>query len=222
MSKNVTWAINRAFLHAKGKATAPAVGTGKHDQLLAIADTVQKMWAGEPGMEWNSLYDSVELADAVSATATYALPATVDTLSKRADDPVIITDTNGGITRYTVVDPSQLDRQREAKVVAKIGRSLVFPQAFAADSPLIGGTITVPAILAVSDITSGDDIIQVDDPLWMAYAMAAEFAQNDLVKISNVPHLQDVANLLMQKMKDNNGGNMDELVRDWSPAGVEW
>ena len=222
MSKTVEWTIERAFLHAKGKATVPAAGTSKHNAMLGIADTVQKMWAGEPGVEWNSLYALTELADAVSTSKTYALPDTVDTLSKRADDPVTITDTDGQVTRYAVVDPSQLDRQREAKVCAKIGRNIVFPQEFDADSNLIGGTITVPAILAVADITTTAQEVQVDDPLWMAYVMAAEFAQNDLVKVSNVPHLQDVANLLMQKMKDNNGGTMDELVRDWAPAGLEW
>lgn len=220
MSKDVTWAIGRAFLHAKGKATPPTAGS-KYNQLLAIADSAQKLWSTEPNVEWNSLYAATALTPLVSTSKTYAIPDTVDYIAKRVTDPITIT-VGTSITTYKLVTASQLYQYRTNRVCAKIGRNLVFPAVFDAASPLIGGTITIPAILKVNDIALGTDIIQVDDPMWIAYAMAAEFDQNDLIKVTNVPHLQDLANLSMQKMLENNGGSVNELVMDWQPAGEEW
>jgi hypothetical protein len=69
----VDQAITKAFLHAQRKPTAPAVGTTKYNALLAIADSMQKLWATEPDVEWDSLYQpGPTLAVTVTATDTFA------------------------------------------------------------------------------------------------------------------------------------------------------
>lgn len=215
MAQNVAWAIQKAFLHAQRKADAPAAGTSKYDVLLAQADSMQKIWEIEPGVEWDSRY-SLETIGTVSATDTFELPDEVRTISKNPDNPILLT--NGtSTTTYTLVKPGQLYKHRNSKVCAQIGRNLVFPEAFTSDSSVFGYSIKVPALLYVDDIASENDDIQVDDPMWLAYMMAAEFVRNDVVKANQYDNLLALADQHMQAMKAANSGHLEEF-----PGGAAW
>lgn len=215
MAQTVAWAIQKAFLHAQRKSDAPATGTSKYEVLLDLADTMQKQWETEPGIEWDSRY-SLETIGTVTATDTFDLPDEVRTLSKSEDNPIRLT--NGtSTTSYRLVKPSQLYKYQDAQVCAQVGRSLVFPKAFASDSSLLGFSIKVPALLYVSDITAPTDTIEVDDPLWLAYMMAAEFVRNDVVKSGQYDNLLALADQCMQTMKANNSGQLEEIS-----AGAPW
>jgi hypothetical protein len=213
----VSAAIGRAFLHAQGKATAPASGTPKYNALLAIADSMQKLWASEPDTEWDSLYSRENLTAVITVSDSIALDDTIQYLSKREGESILLND-----TPYTLVKPSQLYRKRESNVCAQIGRSLKFPTAFAADSPLIGATVEVPAILYTTDITDGTNTIEVDDPMWLVYMMAAEFARNNIIKAQQYDNLLAYAEQSMTKMKQNNGGQLEEIPRGVFVAGESW
>lgn len=217
----VDQAIAKAFLHAQRKATPPASGTSKYNALLAIADSMQKLWATEPGIEWDSLYQLVQLAATVTATDTFALGTTINDLSQREGDYVLVT--NGTNTsEYRIINPNQLYQYRYEAAVARIGTNLKFSKAFAATDSVIGYNIKVPAVVYVADITAGTDIIAVDDPMWLCYMMAAEFARNDVVKQGQYDNLLALADQHMQRMKQANGGQVDAIATPWQPAGESW
>lgn len=206
----VAWAIQKAFLIAQRKAEAPAAGTSKYEVLLDLADSMTKAWETEPGVEWDSLY-SLATIGTVTATDTFPLLATINYISKSEDNPIRIT--NGTTTKtYRLVSAKQLYKYRDNDVCAQIGRNLVFAKAFTADSSLLGYDIKVPAILYADDITAETATIQVDDPMWLAYMMAAEFCRNDVVKQGQFDTLLGYADQSMQRMKQANGGQLEELA----------
>lgn len=215
MSMTADQVIQKSFLHAQRKATAPNQGTPKYLALLGIVDSMQKLWASESDVDWDSLYDLRTLAAPAPLSDSVALDADIDYLIKQERNPVRI-----GDRTFKVVNPSQLYTYRESDVCAQIGSTLRFSRTL--DSALTGLSIQVPAILRVNDITVGTDIVQVDDPMWLVYSSAAEFNRNDLVKVSQYDNLLQLADMVMQKMKQKNVGSMEEVDMPWQPAGESW
>jgi hypothetical protein len=223
MAQTVDWAIQKAFLLAQRKPVPPAVGTTKYQALLDLADTLQQMWAAEPGTEWDSLYSVVTLGPSTT-TDTYTLPAQIDYISKNEEDPIRLVSPDGTQTRrYKLVRPNQLYRYKDDNVCAQIDTILKFGKPFDSSSVDLGYTIEVPSILYVPTITSGSDQIAVYDPMWLAYMMAAEFCRNDVVKVGQYGNLLNYANEAMQRMKYANSGQLEEVnLGDRWAAGVEW
>lgn len=215
-TRTASWIISKAYKAAKAKSTAPTSGT-KYDLLLDIIDNEQRNWQDEPDTQWDSLYLKANCADTVTTEDTYELPDTIREISKRADDYVLV-----GTTKYKIVRPSQLSRYQSDNVVAQVGRNLVFPSDFTAGTASIGATITVPGYGYVNDITAGTDLVEVDNPQWLIYACAAEFIRNDIVKGGQYQNLLDKAELVMEKMKQNNSGQVEELVREFAVEGETW
>lgn len=216
----VETAITKAYSLAKGKATPPASGTNKYNQLLLEADTLTKAWAAEPGIQWGSLYSRVDCGT-LGAVSSVALDSSINYVIKSEQDPIYAT-INGERTDFKVVRPDQLFINRFENSVAIAGRNLIFHEALTSDSPLYGATLTVPSVIYPDDITAGTDTIQVDDPMWLVYMMAAEFVRNDLVRQNQYPNLVNYAQESMKKMKENNQASYEEVIADWQPLGVSW
>jgi hypothetical protein len=212
--------LAKAFQQAKGKPVPPETGSTKYNSLVILCDSFQKVWAAEPGVEWDSLYSVVDIG-VVTATNTFELDDTIDYIVKRSTDPVYLSD---GTNRadYTVVRPNQLYVDRDGMVVAQAGINLLFPSAFASDSQYIGYTINVPAILKPEDLTAGADDVQVDDPMWLVHMVAANFIATDLARRDDYSrHIAD-AQVIMEKMKQRNSGQNETVnVSTWSPLGGE-
>lgn len=218
MSRSADWVIAKAYLKANRKATPPTSGSSKYEALLDIVDSMQKQWADEEGIDWNSLFELTTLVPLITETDTFALPATVDYISKRSDDYILVTDGTSTKT-FSLIQANQLYKFRDQDACAQVGRNLVFSRAFTSTSPELGYSIKVPAYNWVDDIEDGTDIVQVDRPMWLAYASAAEFVRNDIVKSSQYDNLLALAEQVMNKMKYANGGQVEELVTEWQPAG---
>lgn len=209
--------ISKAYTYAVRKSVPPATGTTKYNILLAIVDMKQKEWASEPGVDWDSLteYDRV-LSNAVSAGGVAALDVDVDHLLKDESAPVLV---NG--TEYTVVSPAQLYKYRNTRAVAEVKGVLTFSNPN--DTNLsVGSAVTAPIIRKVGDITTGSSVIEVDEPMWLAAAVAAEFVRNDIVKAANYNLILDIADTYMEKMKERNGGSIEEVGLSWTPEGMTW
>jgi hypothetical protein len=216
----VTTAITKAFLHAQRKATPPAAGTTKYEALLAIADSMQKMWAAEPDVEWNSLYELVNIGN-VTATDEFDLDDSIDTISKREGDFILLK--SGTLTTTVkIITPNQLYEYRYQLAAARVGSTLKFSTPFVSTDSTIGYSINVPSIVYPSDITAATNTIQVDDPMWLVYMMAAEFCRTDTVKGAQYDNLLQMADLHMQKMKAANGGQNDAVILNWQPDGISW
>ena len=219
MSKSVDWCIKNAYLAATRKAAAPAVGTTKYNALLGLVDLMQKEWADTEGVEWNSLYTLVSNGT-LSATDTFDLDDTIQYISKREGDYGLAT--NGtNTTTYQIVTPNQLYGYRDQAVVAQVGQTLKFSKAFTSTSGVFGYSFKIPAIVYPDDITSGTQEVQVDDPLWLVYKVAAEFVSADLVKNYLEPRLTAKADKIMMKMKQANTGQYEVVDTNWRPAGSD-
>lgn len=220
MSMTVTTAITKAYSAAKGKATPPAVDTAKYNQLLLLADSLQKVWAAEPGVQWDSLYSKVS-AGAIGAVSSIAVPVTTNYIIKEENDPIhAISGTQR--TDFKLVRPNELYTNRYVNAVAQAGRSLIFHEAFTSASPTFGWTLYVPSIIYPTEITTGADVVQVDDPMWLVFMMAAEFVRNDLVRQNQYASLVNYATESMTKMKQDNQGQNETVDTPWAPLGVSW
>lgn len=221
--RTLDWVITKAFAHANRKGTAPAQGTPKYNVLTTIADSMQKLWADESGEDWDSLYQLTTLPTVVSATDTFAYDPSIKYLSQKADDYVKLVSPDGTqVKRYNVIRGNQLDLYRYQNAAAEIGRNLKFSQPFTSTSPELGYSIIVPNYTFVNDLANPTDLVQVDSPMWLAYMTAAEYVRNDSVRAAQYNNLLTLADEIMQKMKDANGGQLDAVTTEWAPSGESW
>lgn len=212
-------AIEKAYLEATRKSVAASViTTAKYEGLAALADNLQKEWQSEEGTDWNSLYRRVSIGT-VTATDSFPLDASIRKIVRSSTDPVVLSDGNTS-SYWTVVNPQAL--LQYDGVCTQRGGSLVFSSPFTATSSEFGYTITVPAYVYVSDLTSGTDVIQVDDPMWLVYSMAAEYVRNDKVRNDQYDSLRKRADKRMLAMKQNNGSQIEQMPveNEWTQDGV--
>lgn len=229
----INTAIEKAYLTATRKKLAyPAIPTRKYDALLGYADDFSKVWEAEAGTDWISRYELVSLGT-ITATDVFDLDDSIRKLSMQQGDPAYVT---VGSQRYyyDIVRPDRLfvtDFDDEMPslvgpndVVARIGRTLKFRRAFTSDDQPFGGTLTVPAYTYVDDVTSGSQDVQVDDPMWLVYMMAAEYVRNDTVKQGQYGNVIDKANDRMAAMKADNTSQIEEVMNatDMRFSGETW
>jgi hypothetical protein len=212
--------ISRAYLLATGKATAPASGTNKYLKIIALANVCQDMWQNEPDVDWDSLYLKVSLSGTVTATDTFALSASVREISHRDGDYIEIVKTDGQSSYFLLVRADELLEQQRSgnRVVARVGSNLVFSSAFVATDPEFGGTIKVPCYTNVSDLSSEASIIQVDNPLWLCYMVAAEYCRTDITLNYRTDDLVSRANQVMEDMKQAQESNISYPIK--APIGI--
>lgn len=215
-------AIQKAYLLATGKPTAPTAGSTKYNRLLGIINIMQDLWQAEAGVRWNSLYSVATSPDTVTTTDTFQLPTSIRDVSKTEKDYVRVNRLDGGTSNYTLVNPEQLSAYPGNRVVARVGNNLKFSIAFPSDSADIGGSISVPGYTSLPELTNDTDVISVDDPNWLVYMTAAEYVRNDITKQNQYGNLIALAQSSMDSMKANNSGQIDEVQRPWSPLGETW
>lgn len=227
---NITEFISDTYLKSVGKPTPPAAGTRKYNQIVALGDFYQRRWAREPGVNWHSLYNPAFSIGTVTATDTFDLDtSSIRNLSDREGDTVRIVWSNG--TSYTDYDLIAHDKLKDyyhnptktsssGFVCTRIGNQLVFNHIFASTDAQFGGEIFVPCYVFPDEITStnpNDNEVQVDDPDWLVTRVAAEYVRNDITRRQRYPELLSEANEIMERMIDDNEGQIVEVDRPWSP-----
>lgn len=218
--RTANYVIQKAYLAAQRKSVMPGQGTTKYNVLLGLVDSAQDDWRNEPDTYWDSLYQTINTGT-ISTTDTYDLDDDIDFISRRSGDYITITnDTN--TEKVLFVSPEQLYLNKNELAVARIGRTLKFSKPFLATSPYIGFKLNVPAYIFTDDITSGNTLVQCDDPMFLAYMVAAEFSRTDTVRAGQYNNLLDKAAERMSKMKQNNGGQIEEIPRDFYVMGETW
>lgn len=204
--------IQKAYLRATGKPTAPTSGSRKYNQLVELGKYFTDTWQNEPGTDWTSLFD-FRNTGTVTATDTFALDATIRKVSQQEGDTIKIVHTDDSETYYELIPADRLNEYRYDYAVAVIGRNLVFSSPFTADSRQLGGTIVAPSYGYAEFPSTDGGSIEVDDPNWLVVMAAAEFVRNDITRQNQYPNLIAEANVLMQKMKENSGVGVDEIYR---------
>jgi hypothetical protein len=216
--------VTRAYLLATGKATAPASTTNKYSKLVGLANVCQNQWENEPDVEWDSLYLTVTLAATITATDTFALSASIREISHREGDYIRVVHTDLSETKYQLVKPNEMADYRASgiKVVSRVGSNLVFSSAFVSTDPEFGGSIKVPCYGFVSTLVNDSDVVQVDNPLWLAYMVAAEYCRTDVTLNYRTDDLVARANQVMEDMKQSQDSMITTPIRTWTPLARSW
>lgn len=212
--------VPETFLKATGEVFDGVSGDEDWLKILSIANRKIDSWMGEPGTDWDSTYQTVDIGT-VTATDTFELDETIYRLSNDSGDSVRIVHTDAQYTDYRLVGASQLKRYTNG-VVARVGQSLKFPKAFASTDVQFGGTIEVPAFVRPDYLVNDSDEITIDDPNWLLLITAAEWTRNDLTLAQNYPVLLQEANNAMMAMKQANRPAEQQIVKSSFIRGNEW
>lgn len=216
---NVLTLINRAELTARGKAGT--VTPTRKAKYLALANMLQDDWLAEPNVQWNSRYDRLSLGTITSDRVD--MDDDVFEISKREGDYITIVNTDGTvISNWSLVDPNEFRRYRYDSTCAWIGDELVFARSFVTGTPEYGKEVIVPVTLKLDALVNDDDEVQVDDPNWLVYRIAAETVRNTVTKVNNYPALVDLANNAMIGMKDRNNSQINYIQMSPSVLGESW
>ncbi len=176
----------------------PQEGSEEATYWLGIINRKKDEWATDPFENWSSLFEVRDLTDPIEAgTQTYAL----DSDFVRPADTVYVT-VGTQKTYFNLVEPQLRDSVPSSVYIT--GKVLNFTDEIEADSLLITGDITVPAFFQPADLTAFTDTVPVDDPNWLALAVASELAFSDVTYEDKAPDLLGMANDLYLKMKAGN------------------
>lgn len=222
-------AIADVYLLSTGKTTALTTGT-KYTRIIALLDYFQRRWGRQKGIDWHSLYNPAFSLGTITATDTFDIDtSTVRKLSSREGDSVRIVWSDGvGYTDYDIVDHNKLqdysygvDKNSPLGFYcAQIGNTLVFNHEFVSTDSQFGGEIFVPCYVFPDEINGSNtstDEVQVDDPDWLTTRAAAEYCRNDITRRARYPELKADAAEIMDRMRQDNDGQLDTIDTPWSP-----
>ena len=77
-----------------------------------------------------------------------------------------------------------------------------------------GAKIIAPVIRRTKKLVEPEDKVEVDDPYWLIYMMAAEFVRNSRTKSNQYGNLVTLAQSSMAGMQSRNGYKFDEVIRE--------
>jgi hypothetical protein len=213
--------IAKSLLMATGKAKVLNETESKYVRLLAIGNIMQRMWAAEPDIEWDSRYSTISLGSIT--TDVVAMDPTIYAISKREGDQIYIQHFDSEQKSYfDLVRPSELYRSGRVDVCAVVAGELKFAKTFGITTPQYKGEVFVPILLDVEDLKRSTDQVIVDDPNWLVFMTAAEYVRNDVTKQNQYGNLVTLAENSMSKMKQNNSGQTDEVEAYGSVLGETW
>lgn len=219
------------FLKSTGKTATFTTGSAKWLKILGIANQKLRQWARENGTDWEVLYSPNQVIGTVTATDSFAIDtSTIRNFSNSDVDPVRIYHTDGvGYTDYTIVNADTLKEyytgpNKEYPIgnyCARIGNNLVFNHKFKSTDIQYGGSIKAPVYLFPDSLVNDSDDIPCDEN-WLILATAAEYIRTDITRQNMYPTLVAEANDAMQRQKDDNEGQLDEIARPWRPSEASW
>lgn len=212
--------VQNAHLTAFGKLVDFAGDEPKYRRAVAVANIKIGDWETE--FPWDSLYEPRRLVGVASSTDTYDLDDDIRTVSGTEGDYVEVRRLDGGVTRYETVSPDQLKRYKYGNYCAKVGRQLIFSNAFTNESQEFGGSIYAPVYRYAERLTAPNSEVPVDDPNWLVKITAAELSRTDTVAQNQYPNLVNEANALMVAMKSANSAQVGDITTGWRPGGADW
>lgn len=203
LSRTLNQVATMAYQSYRGKTSnMPVSGDEKYTRIVNLINQFQRSWARDSNVDWPSRYEVRNLGTTTTGTQVYNLPADVVNLS----DYVQLVDANNNTTYITVIKPETIAGYTSGCYVAGANpQKLTFLTPIT--SALNGLTITVPCFTMPADLVNDTDTVAVDDPDWLAYAVAAELARNDYSKEQQYPNLKGIADTLYAGMVNNAQSN---------------
>lgn len=192
----LTQLVSDSYLAYRGKlSSVPAAGAEKYNRIVNIANRKQREWAQDTNIDWPSRYEIRTLGTLSTGTQAYDLDDDI----LRPSDMVNLVTTAGSKRYVGIVKPQQQTRYTQGAYVTGFNpKQLTFIQTI--DSSLAGTIIKLPCFTMPTDMVNANDLVAVDDPQWLVYAVAAELSRNDYAKEEQYPNLIGQANDLYAKM----------------------
>jgi hypothetical protein len=196
--------LNDVYLVYKGKIASrtPAWGSDKANVVLSIANRKIREWSTDPNNKWNSLFEIRALTPVIDTTT----PVTTYNLATDfylPSDYARVVRTDSSVTEYPIVKAQQRDIETQSLYIHGFNpKKVTFSQTI--DTGLNGATLYIPGYYKAAELALSTDVVPVDDPNWLVYAVAAELARNDAAKDTEYPNIMGMANDLYKKMVDAN------------------
>lgn len=225
----ITWQSNFSYSSpnepgtVSTTATTTLTGSGTYFTDFNVGDTITV--SGETARTIATITSDTSLtvtvafsntASAKTFTRTTIIKTGVQSYSVHRNlltpsDDIIIETTNGNI-KYLLGKPQERSRyNNEVYLSSRDPQTLTFYD----DLPtsIIGGILRVPGYYIPNDMVNSTDIIPVDDPYWLVYAVASELAFNDLTYSDKSVDLNAKAGNLYSMMVANNRRGTSDYPR---------
>lgn len=202
---NLSEVINLAYQMATGKTKTLSPGNSKYERMLNIANMANMQWESEPDVIWGSLCEDREIG-VIDDSTSYKLPEDVRTVDFRK----FITLTKGS-SSWTVPFISPQLFKGGCYGVLQLGWKLDFN---GLTEEMKGAKIIAPVIRRTKKLVEPEDKVELDDPYWLVYMIAAEFVRNSRTKSNQYGNLVTLAQSSMEGMKNRNGYKFDEVIRE--------
>jgi hypothetical protein len=180
---------------------APASGTPDYTEWLDATNRKKNQWAKDMKVLWRSCWELRDIGTVTAGTQAYELD---DDFIAPSDKLAVTTLTQQEVD-YTIVAPEE--RRSVPRSVYISGRDpqvLTFADPITSTDHIVGGTMQLGGFFLPDDLENPKDVIPVDDPYWLVYAVAAELAFNDLTYEDKAPDLEGNADKLWAVMVANN------------------
>lgn len=202
---NLSEVINLAYQTATGKTKTLSPGNSKYERMLNIANMANMQWESEPDVIWGSLCEDREIG-VIDDKTSYKLPEDVRTVDFRK----FITLKKDDKT-WTIPFISPQLFKNGCYGALQLGWKIDFN---GLSKDMQGAEIIVPVIRHTKKLANPEDKVEVDDPYWLIYMMAAEFVRNSRTKSNQYGNLVTLAQASMAGMKSRNGYKFDEVIRE--------
>lgn len=202
---NLSEVINLAYQMATGKTKTLSVGNSKYERMLNIANMANMQWESEPDVVWGSLCEDREIG-VIDDKTSYKLPEDVRTVDFRK---FITLKKDGRTWAIPFISPQLF--KNGCYGALQLGWKIDFN---GLSKDMQGAEIIVPVIRHTKKLTNPEDKVEVDDPYWLIYMMAAEFVRNSRTKSNQYGNLVTLAQSSMAGMKSRNGYKFDEVIRE--------
>ena len=202
---NLSEVINLAYQMATGKTKTLSVGNSKYERMLNIANMANMQWESEPDVVWGSLCEDREIG-VIDDKTSYKLPEDVRTVDFRK---FITLKKDGRTWAIPFISPQLF--KNGCYGALQLGWKIDFN---GLSKDMQGAEIIVPVIHHTKKLANPEDKVEVDDPYWLIYMMAAEFVRNSRTKSNQYGNLVTLAQASMAGMKSRNGYKFDEVIRE--------
>lgn len=202
---NLSEVINLAYQMATGKTKTLSPGNSKYERMLNIANMANMQWGSEPDVIWGSLCEDREIG-VIDDSTSYKIPEDVRTVDFRK----FITLTKES-NNWTVPFISPQLFKGGCYGVLQLGWKLDFN---GLTEEMKGAKIIAPVIRRTKKLVEPEDKVEIDDPYWLVYMIAAEFVRNSRTKSNQYGNLVTLAQSSMEGMKNRNGYKFDEVIRE--------
>lgn len=216
----VSWkSLNNGYFTEPGTVattgTTALTGTGTYFMDYEVGDKISV--DGETERTINTITSDTALTVTVAFTNTASsltftrkmilkTGVTIYNLNRQFISPsseAVAVDSAGNFTELKIDKPQEITLNSKDMFIYGMNPQKI---SFVSDIPdsMIGSQLLVPGYFMPFELTDANDVVPVDDPFWLVYAVAKDLAANDNSYAFKAPDLNNQANNLYTEMVSTN------------------